>query len=109
MNLLNPKVILFNAASVPQFVDPAAGNVVGQFLVLGLTLVLVNLAIDDPIGLAAGYASRMLRRSWRSSRRSMWPPPRCSSAWLCGWCSFASEPPGHSSLSDHRDNVTVSW
>ena len=65
VNLLNPKVIMFNAAFLPQFIDPAAGNVAKQFLVLGLTLVLIALAIDGPIGLLAGYAGRMLRRSRR--------------------------------------------
>lgn len=37
-NLLNPKVILFNLAFLPQFVSPAIGSVAGQMLILGMTL-----------------------------------------------------------------------
>jgi threonine/homoserine/homoserine lactone efflux protein len=53
-NLLNPKVVLFNAAFLPQFVDPSRGSVTAQMLVLGLCFVIVDLLIDGPIGLAAG-------------------------------------------------------
>ena len=63
-NLLNPKVILFNAAFLPQFVDPARGHVGLQFAILGACFVAIDLAIDGPIGLLAGRLGR-----WLTQRR----------------------------------------
>ncbi|MFE6196888.1 LysE family translocator [Streptomyces sp. NPDC057838] len=67
-NLLNPKVILFNVAFLPQFVDPSLGHVQGQLLVLGVTLVVMGLLWDGGVGLASGRLSLLLRRSARVNR-----------------------------------------
>ncbi|MGW0711084.1 LysE family translocator [Streptomyces sp. NPDC002643] len=67
-NLLNPKVILFNVAFLPQFVDPSLGHVRGQFLLLGVTIVVMGLLWDGAIGLLSGRLSLLLRRSRRVAR-----------------------------------------
>ncbi|MFS2293729.1 MAG: LysE family translocator [Actinomadura sp.] len=67
-NLLNPKVILFNVAFLPQFVNPSLGHPMMQFLVLGATLVLLGLAVDSGVGLLSGRLADLLRRSRRVAR-----------------------------------------
>ncbi|MEU2909618.1 LysE family translocator [Streptomyces massasporeus] len=67
-NLLNPKVILFNVAFLPQFVDPSLGHVQGQLLLLGVTLVVMGFLWDGGVGLASGRLSLFLRRSARVNR-----------------------------------------
>jgi len=68
-NLLNPKVVLFNAAFLPQFVDPARGSVTAQLLVLGAAFVVVDLLVDGPIGLLAGRLGALLAERRRAIRR----------------------------------------
>ncbi|MFE6282393.1 LysE family translocator [Streptomyces sp. NPDC057877] len=67
-NLLNPKVILFNVAFLPQFVDPSLGHVPGQLMLLGATLVVMGFLWDGFVGLLAGRLSAVLRRSARVNR-----------------------------------------
>ncbi|MEW2396314.1 LysE family translocator [Streptomyces sp. NPDC046862] len=67
-NLLNPKVILFNVAFLPQFVDPSLGHVPGQFLLLGVTIVVMGFLWDGTVGLLSGRLSLVLRRSRRVAR-----------------------------------------
>jgi threonine/homoserine/homoserine lactone efflux protein len=67
-NLLNPKVILFNVAFLPQFVDPSLGHVPGQLLLLGCTIVVMGFLWDGSLGLVAGRLTRVLRRSRRVAR-----------------------------------------
>lgn len=61
VNLLNPKVILFFLAFLPQFVDPAAGPVAGQIILLGGLLMLLGLGSDLLYAVAAGSLGGWLR------------------------------------------------
>lgn len=67
-NLLNPKVILFNVAFLPQFVDPSLGHVPGQLLLLGCTIVVMGFLWDGSMGLVSGRLGNFLRRSPRVNR-----------------------------------------
>lgn len=63
VNLSNPKVILFVLAFIPQFVDPARGSVLGQFLVFGAILSTGGLVVNGIVGVAAGgVGGRLARR-----------------------------------------------
>lgn len=56
VNLMNPKVILFMLAFVPQFVVVQRGAVLAQFLIFGAILSLGGLIINGAVGLFAGRA-----------------------------------------------------
>ncbi|MFI6132760.1 LysE family translocator [Micromonospora sp. NPDC051141] len=67
-NLLNPKMILFSVAFLPQFVHPGAGNTTAQLILLGALFVAVQLAVDIALGAGAGrLAGRLASGRW--SRR----------------------------------------
>ncbi|WP_417727181.1 LysE family translocator [Roseovarius sp.] len=68
VNLLNPKVILFVLAFVPQFVDPARA-ILPQFLIFGLILAVGGFVINGAVGVFAGGLGRRLATSPRFARR----------------------------------------
>lgn len=69
VSVLNPKTAIFFLAFLPQFVDPGAGAVAPQVVVLGLIFVGVALVSDGLYALAAGTLAEKLRRSATVRRR----------------------------------------
>ncbi|MEU6095012.1 LysE family translocator [Streptomyces sp. NPDC047079] len=63
VGLSNPKGLLIFGAVLPQFVDPSAGNVQVQLLLLGMICVVIALISDATWGLLAGSARKWLARS----------------------------------------------
>ncbi|OLT08791.1 lysine transporter LysE [Pseudonocardia sp. CNS-004] len=59
VGVTNPKVLVFFAAVLPQFVDTEAGSATTQMLVLGLLFAIIAASLDSVWGLAAGTA-----RTW---------------------------------------------
>ena len=68
---LNPKVALFFLAFLPQFVDPARGDVLAQTLLLGAMFVVLGLCSDSLYAVVAGSAGDWLKRqpAWVSAQR----------------------------------------
>jgi len=62
-NLLNPKVILFILAFLPQFTDPAIGPVWHQIVLLGVVLGLGGFLTGATYGVFAGLAAERVRKS----------------------------------------------
>ncbi|MFJ9697953.1 LysE family translocator [Kitasatospora sp. NPDC101183] len=67
-NLLNPKMVTFTIAFLPQFVRPELGRVGLQFAVLGAALIVLEFLVDGTVGVLAGRIGAWLRRR-RSTRR----------------------------------------
>lgn len=65
VGLTNPKTIAFLVAMLPQFVDPTAGTIWAQLLVLGLTFQALALAGESIRALAAGTARAWFAKSPR--------------------------------------------
>ncbi len=68
VNLLNPKIIVFVLAFIPQFVDASRGSVLVQFLIFGLILNIGGTIINCLVGSFAGKIGQFLSRSARIAR-----------------------------------------
>ena len=65
VNLLNPKIIVFVLAFIPQFVDASRGSVLMQFLIFGLIHNIGGTIINCLVGGFAGKLGVILSRSKR--------------------------------------------
>ncbi len=70
-NLLNPKIAALYLSLLPQFIDPAAGSVLAQSLVLGATQIAVSTTVNAVIVVAAGAVAVFLagRPLWQRVQR----------------------------------------
>ncbi|NUP78754.1 MAG: LysE family translocator [Nonomuraea sp.] len=68
-NLLNPKMVTFTIAFLPQFINPALGQVWLQFAVLGAILIALEFVVDGAVGVLAGRIGGWLRRKAAARRR----------------------------------------
>ena len=66
-NLLNPKMALFVLALFPQFVDPAAGSVAVQIMLLATVLNLIGIVVNGAVIMTASGIGRVFsaRTRWR--------------------------------------------
>ena len=70
-NLLNPKIAVMYLSLLPQFIDPAVGQVLAQTLVLGACQIVISLLVNGLIVFAAGTVAHVLasRPSWAKAQR----------------------------------------
>ncbi|MGH3646811.1 MAG: LysE family translocator [Micromonosporaceae bacterium] len=68
-NLLNPKMVAFTIAFLPQFIDPRLGRVWLQFAILGAILIVLEFLVDGTVGVLAGRIGTWLRRRRAARRR----------------------------------------
>lgn len=71
-NLLNPKAALLYLSLLPQFIDPAAGPVLTQALILGAIQIVISMIMNAAIAIAAGTIALFLRRKPAFAKIQRW-------------------------------------
>lgn len=61
-NLLNPKIALLYLSLLPQFIDPHAGSILNQSLLLGTIQIGISLTVNALIAIMAGSIAAFLTR-----------------------------------------------
>ncbi len=60
-NLLNPKIAILYLSLLPQFIEPAAGSVLEQSLVLGSTQIVISVSVNAMIAMMAASIAAFLK------------------------------------------------
>ena len=70
-NLLNPKIAMLYLALLPQFIDPAAGSLLTQSVILGAIQIAISVSCNAAIALSAGAIALFLARRpiWMQAQR----------------------------------------
>ena len=68
-NLLNPKMVTFTIAFLPQFIHPRLGQVWLQFVVLGAIMIVLEFVVDGAVGVFASQLGKWLRGRRRARSR----------------------------------------
>jgi threonine/homoserine/homoserine lactone efflux protein len=68
-NLVNPKMVTFTIAFLPQFVDPYLGRVWLQFAILGAVFIALEFLVDGTVGVLAGRIGQWLSHRQRARQR----------------------------------------
>ncbi|MEM9797893.1 MAG: LysE family translocator [Pseudomonadota bacterium] len=72
IEVLNPKTVLFFALFLPPFVDPTAGSVTAQLLILGILVPLTAVPSDLIVAWLGGTAAERLNRSQSARLMLSW-------------------------------------
>jgi len=69
--LLNPKVAMLYLSLLPQFIDPARGNVLAQSLTLGALQIAISITVNALIVMSAATIASFLsaHRRWLIAQR----------------------------------------
>jgi threonine/homoserine/homoserine lactone efflux protein len=89
-NIVNPKVILFNVAFLPQFTNPDLDHMQLQLAVLGATLLVMDFVIVVPIGYFAGTLGQRIRNASQTGTRRVSRVAAGVFLWLAGWLAASA-------------------